>query len=301
MSYSYTLYGLTIDSFVPLSQTETKRPSVDIVIERGKTCPPNTWQYKGASIYVNECEIFYNIPGVANFTVRNGREIIVDPCPDVDTRKLRHALFGEVLAILLHQRGLLVLHATSLAIHGKATILLGTRGAGKSTLALALCRLGATVISDDITVIQVNNRGTLSVLPGISQLGLWPDAVRACGYDPERLPNVFDGTDKRVMGTTDTSTNVSLAPKRIYKIEETTAVDVERLSPQEAFRVLVGNTYWFGLVHALDPETHFAHCASVAAQTDVFRLRRPKTLDLVNDVAQHIIKDAVQGCRKKAG
>ena len=294
MSYFYKLFGLTIDSFFPLLQTEAKRPSVDIVIERGKASPPNTWQYKGASIYVNECEIFYSAPGVANFIVRNGRELIVDPCPDVDKRKLRHVLFGEVLALLLHQRGLLVLHATSLAIHGKATILLGTRGAGKSTLALALCRLGATVISDDITVIQVNNGGTLSVLPGISQLGLWPDAVRACGYDPERLPNVFNGTDKRVMSMTKTSPNVSLAPKRIYKIEETMAVDVERLRPQEAFRVLVGNTYWFGLVQALNPETHFAQSAAVAAQTEAFRLGRPRTLDLVNEVAQHIIKERIK-------
>jgi len=294
MSYFYKLFGLTIDSFFPLLQTEAKRPSVDIVIERGKAYPPNKWHYKGATIYVNESEIFYSASGVANFIVRNRREIIVDPCPDVDKRKLRHVLFGEVLALLLHQCGLLVLHATGLAIEGKATILLGMRGAGKSTLALALCRLGATVISDDITVIQVNNGGALSVLPGISQLGLWPDAVRACGYDPERLPNVFDGTDKRVMRTTDTSKNAPFTPKRIYKIEESMAVDMERLTPQEAFRVLVGNTYWFGLVHALDPETHFAHCASVAAQTDVFRLRRPGTLDLVNEVAQHIIKDTLK-------
>jgi hypothetical protein len=72
------------------------------------------------------------------------------------------------------------------------------------------------------------------------------------------------------------------------------SVDEGRLSPQEAFRVLVGNTYWFGLVQVLDPETHFAQCAAVAAQTEAFRLRRPRTLDLVNEVAQRIIKECLK-------
>jgi serine kinase of HPr protein (carbohydrate metabolism regulator) len=49
------------------------------------------------------------------------------------------------------------LHATSVAISGRAVIILGPSGSGKSDLALRLIDRGATLISDDQTLVRLMN------------------------------------------------------------------------------------------------------------------------------------------------
>lgn len=46
------------------------------------------------------------------------------------------------------------LHATTVAIHGRAVLLMGASGSGKSDLALRLIDRGAVLVSDDYTVIS---------------------------------------------------------------------------------------------------------------------------------------------------
>jgi serine kinase of HPr protein (carbohydrate metabolism regulator) len=46
------------------------------------------------------------------------------------------------------------LHATTVAIDGRAVVLNGPPGAGKSDLALRLMDRGATLVSDDITILR---------------------------------------------------------------------------------------------------------------------------------------------------
>ena len=46
------------------------------------------------------------------------------------------------------------LHATSVAIHGRAVLLCGPSGSGKSDLALRLIDRGAKLVSDDYTLVK---------------------------------------------------------------------------------------------------------------------------------------------------
>ena len=50
-----------------------------------------------------------------------------------------------------------VLHATAVALEGRALLILGPSGAGKSSLALQLMALGAGLVSDDRTIITLRN------------------------------------------------------------------------------------------------------------------------------------------------
>ncbi len=51
----------------------------------------------------------------------------------------------------------LILHASCVAVHDKGVLILGASGAGKSSLALQLIALGASLVADDRTEITVEN------------------------------------------------------------------------------------------------------------------------------------------------
>jgi serine kinase of HPr protein (carbohydrate metabolism regulator) len=56
-------------------------------------------------------------------------------------------------------------HATSVAIDGRAVLLFGASGMGKSDLALRLIDRGATLISDDYTVVTSGDSGLQASAP----------------------------------------------------------------------------------------------------------------------------------------
>ena len=58
------------------------------------------------------------------------------------------------------------LHATSVAIDGRAVVLEGPSGSGKSDLALRLIDRGAVLISDDVTLLVRRGGGLIARAPG---------------------------------------------------------------------------------------------------------------------------------------
>jgi hypothetical protein len=68
------------------------------------------------------------------------------------TEKLRR---GVGQAVIRHLSGRLSLHASAVELNGRALVLVGASGAGKSSLAAALClRKGAALLSDDMTALD---------------------------------------------------------------------------------------------------------------------------------------------------
>lgn len=66
--------------------------------------------------------------------------------------------------------GKTLLHATAVAVDGRAVLLLGPSGAGKSGLALELMALGAALVADDGVILSRSSDGVLHASP--------PDATR---------------------------------------------------------------------------------------------------------------------------
>jgi hypothetical protein len=85
-------------------------------------------------------------------------------------------IMGRVLATAMHAAGDVCFHASAVAIEGKAIAFLGAKGFGKSTLAWAMVRAGARLITDDTLRIQLDP-GPLAH-PGVHELRLRSDAAR---------------------------------------------------------------------------------------------------------------------------
>ena len=88
----------------------------------------------------------------------------IEYCPDTGWRdELPATFFSTVTGLTLAWRGLLSLHATALEISGRAILIAGPAGAGKSTLAAELMREGARLLSDDLTVLGKGSDGVSAI------------------------------------------------------------------------------------------------------------------------------------------
>jgi HPr Serine kinase C-terminal domain len=296
--HSYSAYGLTIHSILPIPE----------LVSSVATCPDVCIQLgavqgsfpKGAGIddcfHLTASEAHLQWEHVGAFRVRNGNEITIELSPQVDQQFVRMPLLGIVMAVLLHQRGLLVLHGSAVAVQGSAVVFLGGKGYGKSTAAAALYRRGHSLLADDTVVLASNATGDLRVLPGFPQFKLWPEAVAsALGEEPDSLPRLATNYDKRARRVGERFSAESVPLRRIYALADGPAPLLKRLPPRDALQTLIGHSYVarFGnhLLRGEHGSRHFSQCADVLKQVPVCALERPRALPLLADVARLVEDD----------
>jgi len=85
----------------------------------------------------------------------DGIELLCEPDPA--SEDWASILPFQALPLAATIRGLEVLHASGVVLHGKAVLVAGPPGAGKSSLAAALVRAGAQLLSDDAVALQLSD------------------------------------------------------------------------------------------------------------------------------------------------
>lgn len=289
--FSSVAYGLGIRSVIHLPELPSGGMVADVVIRFGKAerlpsesaDPDRSFQMtpEGTRLFWKE---------VGTFVVREGREIMIDPAPAVEEQVLRLFILGPALAVLLHQRGLLVLHASSAMVHGTAVAFVGGSGSGKSTLAAVLHAAGHGVVADDVTVIQCD-RGRPLVLPGVSQLKLWPDIVRALGEDPQTLPRLHHCVEKRAYRIVPGSPATPLPLNRVFVLAAGVVRLIEPLRAPEALVELLRHSYCARLLQIHQAATHFFQCASLISSVPIRRLKTPQSPAALGDLAQFMERE----------
>jgi hypothetical protein len=224
------------------------------------------------------------------FLVRNGTEILVDAIPGVPESIVRLYLVGPVLATLLRQRGMLVLHASAVSIAGEAVVFLGGPGWGKSTTAGALWARGHEVLADDVVAVADAGSGHI-VVPGASWLKLWPDASRAIGADPRRLPRVHPDLEKRDLQMAHVRPPRPAPLDRLYTLAVGDETSIEDLPVQAALLELLRHSYGGQSLQAVQTSEHFLRCASLARSVPIRRLNTRRSLATLADIARLVEND----------
>jgi hypothetical protein len=292
--FVYLAYGLGIHSAMPLPELEAGRTErekeVSIRFGRVDSLPSEILE-KGWGCFSpapQEDHLFWE--EIGSFLVRGGRHITVDPSPGLDENMLRLFILGPVLAVLLHQRGHLLLHASAVAVAHEAVLFLGDTGWGKSTTAAALCARGYSLVTDDVAVLRTEERCPV-LFPGFPQLKLWPEALVSLGDDPEKLPRCNPHFEKRARPVTQEFSPEPIPIKRIYVLDKGDTTEILPLRPQEALGELIRHTYG-----ALDvgSSSHFLRCARIVNQVVMRSVRRKKSLLQLPDLARLIADDLAQ-------
>jgi hypothetical protein len=116
-------------------------------------------------------------------------------------RDIAAFLLGRILAFVLHLRGDVCLHASAVAIDGKAVLFAGDPGMGKSSTAAAFVERGCAGLTDDLAVLRREPEGRMMVMPGPPRLCLCPDSVGFLygqGF-AQSLPRLHPDEEKRVV------------------------------------------------------------------------------------------------------
>lgn len=288
--FCYVAYGLGIRSVLPLPELALEKSEVNVHVRFDaihRLDLDNTTKSCSA-VTAEEGYLSWNEIGV--FLVRRGREIIIDRLPSVRESLLRFFILGPALALLLHQRGQLVLHASAVSIDGEAVAFLGGSGWGKSTVAATLHAQGHGVVADDLVAVD-RPGGAPIVYPGFPQLKLWPEAAAMLGNAPDRLPRLHPLLEKLAYPAVRGFSTNPLPLRRLYVLAEGSNAQVEALEPQAAFVELIRHTYTARVLDSTRTPLHFLQCANLAAKVPIRRLTSQRSLAALPGLATLVEKD----------
>jgi hypothetical protein len=225
------------------------------------------------------------IPDVARFLVTEGRDIAFETENGTSTEDVAIFLCGTVFGILLHQRGLIVLHASAVRVGDKAVLFCGPSGAGKSTLAAALVKHGYPLMTDDFCVVAMAE--TPTVQSDGRQLKLWAQAIDKLEMKAQRGQAVRHKLEKFYVEPGE-AFNTPLALGALYALRETRPPlesGIERPNIVDAALILRRNAYRPLLVQRMGQKADYFHAAAtIANKAGIFHLTRALDFKAMADV-----------------
>lgn len=292
--FSYNAYGLHIDSEVELPPLipDGNNRAAEV---RFRLCQverrPARPDFQNGCFSASSEEAYFYWKAYGTYRVRNGREVTAD-LRDADYRLPHIPLLSVLLGVLLHQRGLLTLHASAAVVGGAAVAFVGEKGAGKSTTVAALHARGYPVVADDVVALDLS-ASEPKVLPGIPRLKLWPEAAAMLGMPPEALSRLHPLLEKRDCPLEGEFVRKAMSLDALYLLTDGgSECDACLLSsPQERVTTLLRHSYaqrFLGKAGATGE--HFQQCVELARAIPMYQLRRPKALESLLETAAFIEK-----------
>lgn len=301
----YRAYGLTISSEVALPELQPAVPTApDIVIAVAPVDFTRPATEGGTAFRFEPTRQHLSWQAVGTFLISDASRIDVDPAPGIDDPLLAFPLLGPVLALTLHQRRLLVLHASAVAVGGQSVIFMGDKGAGKSTTAGAMIRAGHLLLTDDVVALDLSDPSRPMILPGFPQLKLAADAADAIRIgQAEVRPQVHPQIEKAQHRLQAGFSGEAVPAARIYVLERGERAAITPLPGAGALPAIIKFSYVtrFGRQALVGDfaSTHLGQCAQLAAGVGASRLAVPAGLERIDEAVALIERDLAAGAQAK--
>lgn len=298
MAGVFGAFGLAVRSELALPELPAlaAETAADVEVGFGDAGPADPGlRWIGGVFQAKGDDCLYRVDDVGRFRIRRGRQILIEPGAAADAASLRLHLLGGAFAALMHQRGLLPLHASTVRIGERVVALAGVGGAGKSSLAAALLGAGHRLLGDDICAVASGADGRPITWNGIPRLKLRADAA-ARTQDPalERTPDI---AGKRHLIAPADDRRGATALNAVYVLQRTPGPCDLRLQPlagDAALRAILSNIYRPSLGRAVDGgRAQFQIAGQLAAGARVSRLRFWPDAERLGELVAAVEADAV--------
>jgi hypothetical protein len=276
----YSLFGLAIDC--PFDLPEGRRiddlssaPDVCIELALGVADSDNV----NCDYYLSSSDsVTFAVQKVGRFDVVGGKRIRITAARSADLVAVRVYLLGSAMGAILHQRGVVPIHAGAVEKDGKVFAFSGAQGIGKSTLAACLSRSGFRVVCDDVLPLDRIDRSGVSIRPSLEFVKLLPDAEQAISGFHAPLETINRLTGKRYyqIEGADTSMLDLTALYFLQAQEDLEDVQIDETPPLDMVNRFMTNIYRPNLAVILKRERQMIQ-AAVAFQKEVrcFTVSRP--------------------------
>jgi hypothetical protein len=294
--YAYMLCGWQTNSNIPLTSVPPSSSScqpVDVLIEIAPGQSPIADVQEWAD--TPDCMLI-RIRDVADFEVKDGRQIRIWPTAGAATKDIEIFLLGTVWGALCHQRGILPLHASAVVTGGVITAFAGDSGAGKSTTAALMSSLDYELIADDILPVSFNHSSVPGAWPYLRRLKLRADSITELALTPMEFISERFEKERYFVRPKYVADDKWRRLERIYLLEtdsNVSGVTIDRITGGEAVRTIVNQTYRLDCVRDNDQfGDHLAFSTRLASKVAIYRLRRqpslPSGAELKSAICAHL-------------
>jgi hypothetical protein len=224
---------------------------------------------------------------------RGGREIAWIAGPNFEDSWVRADVTGRVMAVALHASGHLVLHGSAVATASGAIAFLAPKFHGKSTLALALARAGAKLLTDD--VIPVEPHTPIQAVPGVHQVKLWQDTASHFGVDRETprpgSKHLLHDFDDNMLSNdrTPLSAIYLLSPVIVEEGAVAPAVARARTHPVTSSLALVRHSIMGSMLSGAEAQRVFERATTVAEAVPVYQLTVAAGMERLGDTVDQLL------------
>jgi hypothetical protein len=294
--FHYKAFGLEISSEIELPGMIEGSKNSDVKIILGKVDPSQVTdaEIEGANYLLVGGDVYLWWDDIGKVQISNGNLVIVDTdseLKDSDEINIIPFLLGPVMSSLLHQRGFLVLHGSSVKVNKEAIAFLGFRGNGKSTTAINLYKDGYPLVTDDILAIKFNDEGLPVVYPGYPHVRLGKDSYNQVKDKTDILTHI-----RTIVGKVfcDASFGFSTEPiplKRIYIIENGDEFDISVLNSQEHLIDLIRHSIANRIFQHIAQANNLKQCAMLINKVSVRRLKIKHSFDDIQELIITIKQD----------
>ncbi len=306
--YRYAAYGVSIRSDAPLPlpplatsglfeiEVHNNNGPIDPCIqgESGFEQNPST-AFDVASL--SDGSAYVRMRGVGEISVSpDGRLLACRRYAESTSESFNVYLVTQALSFALVKCGLEPLHATAVAIDGKAALFLGDCGLGKSTLAAAFLRAGYRLLSDDLLVLHKPHAALLAY-PGSPRIKLFPGMAREfLGKAVAGVPmNPY--THKMIVPLKEWQVCTDALPVgAVYSLALASEVRgaevrVSAMSQRQAFLTLLASTFNRTVLDSTRLRRQFEATRALANTLSVKKLSYPRSLDCLPAVLELVVSD----------
>ncbi len=281
----YTSYGLNIKSSLKLPGivSKFKTPDINIVFDELDPFPlkdyiKSDYNYLKLHITNNITGIFWQDMEICR--IQNSNEIILNQLSGLTDSFLVLVVLGTAIPLILNKRNMLILHGSAVNIEDNAIAFIGSEGTGKSTTSHAFIKKGYKLLSDDVLCIKLINESIPRVISGFPTIKLWPEVIKNMGENPNSMPRIQSGIEKRFYSTHKNFTNGSVPLKMIFSIRKSHNDTIIRdLTLQESAMELVKSTLYANSFDNIQLRNNLIKCGEIAKNVPVKSLEIKRSLE----------------------